>query len=223
MLAEREARSRPHALPPMRTDAGVRADRHEFIRDAARDALEGSGPSAAAWEIRCVARYDALLFKEFAICDLSRWASRQVGLRWRTEAEVCAGKCESVCAELSCEERRALTTLEVVFKYAERGERKQALVKCRLCGTCVVKMREAKRESNAAPKKVAKKVANKAKRKRRHREAGACGEHNSDEVPDEDGTQRSVEKKNAKTKKKREAQARPGGAGRRVGLGAEDR
>ena len=226
MPAEREVHSRPRALPAVRTDADVRADRHEFIRDPARDALEGSGPSAAAWEIRATARYDALLFKEFAICDLSRWASHQVGLRWRTEAEVCAGKGEAVCAELSCEERGALTSLEVVFKYAERGERKQALVKCRLCRACAAKMREAKRESKAAAKAAKKKT----KRKRR-REAGAGGEHKSDvaaDAPAGGDVVRKKEKKKAKHKMRRAPMPpvpsdRAGGKGGHAGRAAARR
>ena len=85
-----------------RTDADVRAERHEFIRDEARDAIEGAGPSAAAWEVRTTAKYDAQLYKELAIADLSRWSTKQVGLRWRTESDVIAGKGQSSCAEVKC-------------------------------------------------------------------------------------------------------------------------
>ena len=153
------------AALPFRTDADVRAERHEFIRDEARDAIEGAGPSAAAWEVRTTAKYDAQLYKELAIADLSRWSAKQVGLRWRTESDVIAGKGQSSCAEVKCGERTALTSFEVVFKYAERGERRQALVKVRLCPPCAEKMRAAK-----ADKKTALRHGKEKKKRERNRD-----------------------------------------------------
>ncbi|CAM9306421.1 unnamed protein product, partial [Phaeothamnion confervicola] len=37
-------------------------------------------------------KYYRRLYKEYALADLSRYTEGKVGLRWRTESEVIAGK-----------------------------------------------------------------------------------------------------------------------------------
>jgi protein FRA10AC1 len=97
---------------------------------------------------------------------LKHYKSRRLALRWRTAEEVVEGIGEDTCASLRCkyhqtpkatdttvefedETRRrersrrpktrsmpALRAFELPFVYNEAGERKEALVKVRLCGRC---------------------------------------------------------------------------------------
>lgn len=88
------------------------------------------------WGQRLAKKYYDSLFKEFTICDLSRYKEDKVAMRWRTEAEVVDGKGQFVCGEKRCSERNDLRTWEVNFKYEEDSETKNTLVKLRLCPTC---------------------------------------------------------------------------------------
>ena len=58
------------------------------------------------------------------------------GLRWRTEQEVVTGKGQFSCGAKRCEEFNDLQSFEVDFNYREVGEKKQALVKLRVCPEC---------------------------------------------------------------------------------------
>ena len=91
-------------------------------------------PADAAWQARLAARYYAALNKEFALCDLSR--APRLGLRWRSAAEVAAGKGQFTCGALGCAAVAGLHSYEVPFSYEERGVARSALVKARLCGAC---------------------------------------------------------------------------------------
>jgi Folate-sensitive fragile site protein Fra10Ac1 len=57
-------------------------------------------------------------------------------MRWRTQAEVLAGKGQFVCGARGCDTRAGLCSYEVPFAYEEAGQHKQALVKLRLCSSC---------------------------------------------------------------------------------------
>ncbi|DBA90792.1 TPA: hypothetical protein ACH3X1_003997 [Trebouxia sp. C0004] len=117
-------------LPPeqqtVKTDFDVLKEQHRFVRTAEDDIND-------SWDVRMARRYYSKLFKEYAVADLSRYRESKVGLRWRTEREVVIGKGQFVCGAKGCDERRALASYEVNFAYKEAGERKQALVKVRLC------------------------------------------------------------------------------------------
>ncbi len=52
-----------------------------------------------------------------------------MGMRWRTEKEVVAGKGQFSCGARGCGESRGLATFEVPFGYEETGQKKRALVK----------------------------------------------------------------------------------------------
>eukprot|EP00090_Calanus_glacialis_P043541 TRINITY_DN7712_c0_g1_i1.p1 TRINITY_DN7712_c0_g1~~TRINITY_DN7712_c0_g1_i1.p1 ORF type:complete len:154 (-),score=61.83 TRINITY_DN7712_c0_g1_i1:38-499(-) len=80
-------------------------------------------------------------------------------MRWRLEAEVVTGMGQFVCANKKCEERKKLRTWEVNFGYSELGEKKNALVKCRLCFECSYKLNyhHKKKELNKKKKKSKKK------------------------------------------------------------------
>lgn len=53
----------------------------------------------------------------------------KVGCRWRTHAEVIAGRGQFQCGAKGCSKTEALDTFEVPFRYWEAGKDKQALVK----------------------------------------------------------------------------------------------
>jgi protein FRA10AC1 len=89
---------------------------------------------------RLAIKYYQKLFKEYALCDLSRFKSGAVALRWRVEAEVVKGKGQFVCGDVSCSNSDGLVSYEVPFAYREDEEEKLALVKVRLCPTCGPKL-----------------------------------------------------------------------------------
>ncbi|KAF8318369.1 hypothetical protein DL93DRAFT_2030954, partial [Clavulina sp. PMI_390] len=133
------------------TEFDILKENHRFIRD------DEAGPSSSSklqsWETALAAKYEASLFKEFAVCDLKHYKSGNVALRWRTEDEVVSGAGEETCGNTRCEHHvllpsshpdyepmPRLVTLEVPFAYTERGERKSALVKLVLCERCSNKL-----------------------------------------------------------------------------------
>jgi protein FRA10AC1 len=66
-------------------------------------------------------KYYDKLFKEFAIIDLSRYKTGQIGMRWRTKEEVVNGKGDTICANKACSDYKDLTSWEVNFKYQEES------------------------------------------------------------------------------------------------------
>lgn len=115
-----------------KTDGDVIRDNHKFLWD------ESDQPET--WGQRLAKRYYDKLFKEYCICDLSQYKHNQVALRWRTEKEVIAGKGQFECANKRCSEKDGLRSWEVNFAYVEQEEKKNALVKLRLCADCSVKL-----------------------------------------------------------------------------------
>lgn len=66
--------------------------------------------------------------------------SGKIGLRWRTEAEVIAGRGQFTCASKHCESDLNLHSYEVPFDYCEKNIRKSELVKVRVCINCARKL-----------------------------------------------------------------------------------
>ena len=64
----------------------------------------------------------------------------RIGLRWRTEKEVIAGRGQFTCASKHCESDDNLHSYEVPFEYAEQGVTKNELVKVRVCINCARKL-----------------------------------------------------------------------------------
>lgn len=81
------------------------------------------------WEERLAKKYYDKLFREYCICDLSRYKENKIANRFRIEKEIVLGKGQFVCAEKSCKVEADLRTWEVNFAYTEAGEKKNALVK----------------------------------------------------------------------------------------------
>lgn len=79
-----------HSFPKfeVKTDLDVLKQNHKFLWDS--DSDEESDESS--WGVRVAKKYYARLFKEYAICDLSRYEENKVAMRWRVEKEVILGK-----------------------------------------------------------------------------------------------------------------------------------
>jgi len=117
-------------------DLAVLKSKFQFIRDDEADATQGE----TDWQVRMSARYYRQLFREYALADLSRYKEGKIGLRWRTEPEVVAGKGQFSCGNKRCDERVGLRSYELLFAYVEHGERKRCLVKVRACSSCAEKL-----------------------------------------------------------------------------------
>jgi protein FRA10AC1 len=81
------------------------------------------------WEERLAKKYYDKLFREYCICDLSRFKENKIANRFRVEKEVINGKGQFICGEKACKTEEGLKTWEVNFNYMENQERKNALVK----------------------------------------------------------------------------------------------
>ncbi|XP_053661325.1 protein FRA10AC1 homolog [Anopheles marshallii] len=110
-----------------KTDHDVVRENHRFLWD---------GETVDSWEKQLAKKYYDKLFKEYCIADLSRYKENKVAMRWRIEKEVVVGKGQFVCGDRNCEERSELRSWEVNFGYLEQGQKKNALVKLRLCPKC---------------------------------------------------------------------------------------
>ncbi|KAM8876065.1 protein FRA10AC1, partial [Synchiropus picturatus] len=99
-------------------------------------------------------KYYDKLFKEYCIADLSKYKENKFGFRWRSEKEVVSGKGQFQCGNKHCAKEEGLKSWEVNFGYVEQGEKRNALVKLRLCPECSFKLnyhhkrREAKTTKN---------------------------------------------------------------------------
>ncbi|CAG5089095.1 Similar to Fra10ac1: Protein FRA10AC1 homolog (Mus musculus) [Cotesia congregata] len=88
---------------------------------------------------------DYFFYKGGSALNLKRDTSRRktdydVALRWRTEQEVVVGKGQFECGSKKCKIKEGLKSWEVNFGYEEQGEKKNALVKLRLCSECSDKL-----------------------------------------------------------------------------------
>lgn len=115
-----------------KTDLDVIRENHKFLWE----------PSDApdTWEKQLAKRYYEKLFKEYCICDLGRYKENKVALRWRIEKEVVIGKGQFICGNKTCMDKSQLRSWEVNFGYTENGEKKNALIKVRLCTECSKKL-----------------------------------------------------------------------------------
>ncbi|XP_019738916.1 protein FRA10AC1 [Hippocampus comes] len=162
-----------------KTDSDVLRENHRFLwRDEDEEDM--------TWEKELAKKYYDKLFKEYCIADLSRYKENKFGFRWRTESEVVSGKGQFLCGNKRCEKQDGLKSWEVNFAYVEQGEKRNALVKLRLCPECSYKLnyhhkrKEAKakkttaREENREPPRKMKKKTKKrsASRSKKHKRQG---------------------------------------------------
>ncbi|MED6241048.1 hypothetical protein ATANTOWER_020461 [Ataeniobius toweri] len=116
-----------------KTDQDVLRENHRFLwRDEDEEDM--------TWEKEVAKKYYDKLFKEYCIADLSRYKENKFGFRWRTENEVVSGKGQFQCGNKLCGNEEGLKSWEVNFAYVEHGEKRNALVKLRLCPECTFKL-----------------------------------------------------------------------------------
>ncbi|XP_018574765.1 protein FRA10AC1 [Anoplophora glabripennis] len=115
-----------------RNDYHVIKENHKFLWD--------NDETPKSWELQFAKKYYDKLFKEYCIGDLTLYKENKIALRWRTEKEVIVGKGQFICGNKKCEEKEDLRTWEVNFAYIEQGNKKNALVKIRLCPECSKKL-----------------------------------------------------------------------------------
>lgn len=115
------------------SDLDILRKSHKFLRDHEQE-------ENMSWEDRLAKKYYDKLFKEYCLGDFSRYKTGVVGLRWRTRQECVDGKGHFSCGNLKCALVMDLSSWEVNFAYLEQGEKKNALVKIRLCPDCSYKL-----------------------------------------------------------------------------------
>ncbi|KAJ4940147.1 hypothetical protein JOQ06_026456 [Pogonophryne albipinna] len=137
-----------------RTAAQDKTD-HDVLRENHRFLWKDEDEEDMTWEKELARKYYDKLFKEYCIADLSRYKENKFGFRWRTEEEVVSGKGQFQCGNKRCEKEEGLKSWEVNFAYVEHGEKKNALVKLRLCPECSFKLNyhHKRKEVKAKPKR----------------------------------------------------------------------
>ncbi|XP_034829457.1 protein FRA10AC1 homolog [Maniola hyperantus] len=155
-----------------RTDLDVIRENHKFLWE--------EDEVADTWEKQLAKKYYDKLFKEYCICDLSRYKDNKVALRWRVEQEVVLGKGQFQCGAKRCPNDQGLKSWEVNFAYVEDSEKKNALVKLRLCPECSEKL------NYKSKKREVKRLKKSQKKKRKSRDKGPS---DSDDTVNEESTE----------------------------------
>lgn len=170
---------------PAVTDVDLLRKAHRFIDDDDDD-------DESTYESRLAKRYYDQLHKEYCLADLSRFRKSEIGLRWRTQQEVFAGKGQFECAALDCAERSGLRSFEVEFNYREGGAAKVALVKVRVCRECSFRLNFKHFKRIAAEKRKSAKRRDGSKRQRKEAADEPRDESDADEpAPQSDAGQRA--------------------------------
>ncbi|KAL6474740.1 hypothetical protein MHYP_G00157800 [Metynnis hypsauchen] len=112
----------------------------DVVRENHRFLWNDEDEEDMTWEKELAKKYYDKLFKEYCIADLSRYKENKFGFRWRIENEVISGKGQFLCGNKRCEKQEGLKSWEVNFAYVEQGEKRNALVKLRLCPECSFKL-----------------------------------------------------------------------------------
>ncbi|XP_037792492.1 protein FRA10AC1 homolog [Penaeus monodon] len=170
-------------------DIDVIRENHQFLWDAS-DAPD-------TWERQLAKKYFDKLFKEYCICDLSRYKENKVGMRWRIEKEVIDGKGQFMCGEKRCSETEGLRTWEMNFGYVEQEVKKNALVKLRLCHDCSYKVNyhhKRKEVTRKRTKSNADKHRHKKKQRREREEDETSKEETQSTEPEKETTEKEEEK-----------------------------
>lgn len=166
-----------------KSDLDVVRENHRFLWDDGDDKAEDQ----LTWGQRIAKKYYTKLFKEYCICDLSRYKENKVAMRWRTQQEVFVGKGQFKCGARKCEESQYMRSWEVNFGYLEEGVKKNALVKVRLCPDCSYKLNyyHKKKDVTRKPKKD-KKRKKKSKKKKSRSHSSSSSSSSGDESEDEE-------------------------------------
>lgn len=152
-----------------KSDIDVIKAHHRFLWDEEEN---------ESWEDSLARKYWQRLFKEYCICDLSCYKENKIALRWRTEGEVTKGTGQFICGAKKCSISSELRTWEVNFAYQERGERKNALVKIRLCPDCSFKLNYHHKKKELTKRK----SSHKRKKSKRKRNRSSSSEEEENDV-----------------------------------------
>ncbi|XP_017132432.1 protein FRA10AC1 homolog [Drosophila elegans] len=171
-----DAESRRH-----KRDIDVIRENHRFLWED-----EEVDTDSLSWEQRLALRYYKKLFKEYCIADLSRYKENKIALRWRTEQEVVTGTGQFQCGSRHCGERTNLRSWEVNFKYIEKGEPLNALVKVRLCPTHTDQLNYRTKKKEFKKQRRREKEERRAERKRKRRKLDADQESSTDGEAEEE-------------------------------------
>ncbi|KAH9774516.1 Folate-sensitive fragile site protein [Citrus sinensis] len=174
---------------PVKTDQDTLREGFRFIRSEEDD-------KDSSWEQRLVKRYYDKLFKEYCIADMSHYKSGKIGLRWRTEKEVIAGKGQFVCGNKHCDEKDGLASYEVNFTYVEAGENKQALVKLVTCERCAEKLHYKRRKEK-------EQLDRREKEENKRKRYQSRSDHDTDEEYEEREERRKISERRDKKEHKR--------------------
>ncbi|GAB1860893.1 Protein FRA10AC1 [Camponotus japonicus] len=139
-----------------KTDYDVIRENHKFLWDQEKDIPD-------TWGAKLAKKYYDKLFKEYCICNLTYYKNNKVALRWRTEKEVIAGKGQFECGSKMCNKKENLRSWELNFGYIEHGEKKNALVKLRLCPECSIKLNYRSQKREVKRKKCLKRLGTNSK------------------------------------------------------------
>lgn len=187
--------SKPKTTPQKyKTERDIVRENHKFVHSESEE--------NATWEQRVAKKYYDKLFKEYAICELKYYKEGKIALRWRTEKEVMSGKGQFICASTRCESTASLKSWEVNFGYIEDGEKKNELVKVRLCPDCSDKLnyKTMKRQAKTLKRKRKEKESSKKRRTSKRRsdsEASSSDEESSDNESEDESNEESKEKAEA--------------------------
>lgn len=121
-------------------------------------------------------------------------------MRWRIEKEVVIGKGQFVCANKKCDEVNKLRTWEVNFGYLEREQKKNALVKCRLCSECSYKLNYTHKKKELTKKKKKRTSSSKSKKKKKRHDSSSSSS-SSDHESSKESASSSKADKSAKDEK----------------------
>jgi protein FRA10AC1 len=168
-----------------RNDYDILQEQHKFVWD--------TNDEPDTWEKRLAKTYYDKLFKEYAITDLSRYKERLLALRWRTEKEVIVGKGQFICGSKHCEETVELASWEVNFGYVEHGEKKNSLVKVRLCDNCSKKLNSCRKCHRVSKRKGKSKKRTKKKHSHKKRKYSKPSSDSQRQVSDSSSDSSDVE------------------------------
>ena len=172
-----------------KTDLDVIRENVKFVYDE-----EDEESELTDWNQRVAKRYWDKLYKEYAIGDLTYFKTGQIGMRWRTEKEVVSGKGQFVCGNKFCQESEGLCSWEINFSYREGDEKKNTLVKIRLCPDCSFKLNYKKQHKPSKKRKLDKvnfpeEFKNKKQKDKKKKKQKVCSEQNreaSSKTPESD-------------------------------------
>ncbi|XP_032889472.1 protein FRA10AC1 isoform X1 [Amblyraja radiata] len=131
-----------------KTDLDVIKENHRFL-------WTNDDEADMNWEKTLAKKYYDKLFREYCIADLSQYKHNKIGFRWRIDKEVISGKGQFGCGNKYCDVKEGLKSWEVNFGYMEHGEKRNALVKLRVCNVCSRKLNyhHRRKEVKAAKRK----------------------------------------------------------------------